>query len=61
VIEWTRGTTLTRYERGLPPGLYVEFLDRYRQRLLATLGDTSPYFYTFKRLLFWGRLAPEPS
>jgi trans-aconitate 2-methyltransferase len=56
VVEWTRGTTLTRYERGLPPELYGDFVDRYRQRLLALLGDRSPYFYTFKRLLFWGRL-----
>ena len=56
VVEWTRGTTLTRYERGLPPELYAEFVDRYRQRLRATLGDRTPFFYTFKRLLFRGRL-----
>jgi trans-aconitate 2-methyltransferase len=56
VVEWTRGTTLTRYERGLSPELYTEFVARYRQRLLAVLGDHAPYFYTFKRLLFWARL-----
>ena len=56
VAEWTKGTTLTRYERGLPPDLFVEYVDRYRARLLATLGEHAPYFYTFKRLLFWGRL-----
>jgi trans-aconitate 2-methyltransferase len=56
VVEWTKGTTLTRYERGLPPELYVEFVDRYRRRLLEVLGDRSPYFYPFKRLLFWGKL-----
>jgi trans-aconitate 2-methyltransferase len=56
VVEWTKGTTLTRYERGLPAELYAEFVDRYRQRLLDRLGDRSPYFYTFKRLLFWGKL-----
>jgi len=58
VAEWTKGTTLTRYERGLPPALYLEFVDRYRRRLLDRLGDHSPYFYTFKRVLFWGRLPP---
>ncbi|MGH8990730.1 MAG: methyltransferase domain-containing protein [Acidimicrobiia bacterium] len=58
VVEWTKGTTLTRYERGLPPELYVEFVNRYRQRLLDVLGHRSPYFYTFKRVLFWGRLPP---
>jgi trans-aconitate 2-methyltransferase len=58
VVEWTKGTTLTRFERALPPDLYGQFVDRYRERLLATLGEHSPYFYTFKRLLFWGKL-PE--
>jgi trans-aconitate 2-methyltransferase len=57
VVEWTRGATLTRYERGLPPELYDQFVDRYRGRLLEMLGDRSPYFYTFKRLLFRARLA----
>ena len=56
VVEWTKGTTLTRYERALPPDRYEEFVDRYRRRLLDTLGERSPYFYTFKRLLFHGRL-----
>jgi trans-aconitate 2-methyltransferase len=56
VVEWTRGTTLTRYEQRLAPERYQEFVDRYRARLLDTLGERSPYFYTFKRLLFWGRL-----
>lgn len=56
VVEWTRGTTLTRYERGLPPDLFTEFVARYRARLLAALGERSPYFYTFKRLLFRARL-----
>jgi trans-aconitate 2-methyltransferase len=56
VVEWTKGTTLTRYEGGLSPELYDQFLDRYRSRLLDVLGDQSPYFYTFKRVLFHARL-----
>jgi trans-aconitate 2-methyltransferase len=56
VVEWTKGTTLTRFERELTPERYAEFVDRYRERVLTTLGDHSPYFYTFKRLLFWGKL-----
>jgi trans-aconitate 2-methyltransferase len=59
VVEWTKGTTLTRFERGLTPELYGEFVDRYRRRLLDVLGDRSPYFYTFKRVLFWGKV-PGP-
>jgi trans-aconitate 2-methyltransferase len=57
VVEWTRGTTLTRFERGLSPELYEQFVDRYRRRLLDVLGEHSPYFYTFKRVLFRARLA----
>ena len=38
---------------------YEAFLDRYRARLLEVLGDRSPYFYAFKRILFWGRLPEE--
>ncbi|HZP27315.1 MAG TPA: methyltransferase domain-containing protein [Acidimicrobiia bacterium] len=64
VVEWTKGTTLTRFERAFPPELYERYLDRYRRRLLDVLGDRSPYFYTFKRLLFWGKLTegeqPDP-
>ncbi len=56
VVEWTKGTTLTRYESGLPPELYEEFVDRYRRRLLDALGDRSPYFYAFKRVLFHARI-----
>lgn len=55
VVEWTKGTTLTRFHDRLPAGLYDRFVDRYRERLLATLGERSPYFYPFKRILFWGR------
>jgi trans-aconitate 2-methyltransferase len=54
VVQWTRGTTLTRYEKGLSPELFAGFVDRYRARVLAVLGERSPYFYAFKRLLFRG-------
>jgi trans-aconitate 2-methyltransferase len=57
VVEWVKGTLLTRYKARLPPGMYAEFLTRYRQRLLSDLGDDRPYFYAFKRILCWGRLA----
>jgi trans-aconitate 2-methyltransferase len=56
VVEWVKGTNLTRFEARLPAGLYAEYLDRYRTRLLDTLGDQRPYLYTFKRVLFWARL-----
>ena len=55
VVEWVKGTNLTRFERRLPAELYAQYLDRYRARLLDVLGDHRPYLYTFKRILFWAR------
>lgn len=55
VIEWVKGTLLTDYERRMPPELYQQYLVRYRQLLLAEIGEHSPYFYAFKRILVRGR------
>jgi len=55
VVEWVKGTALTRFRRALPNELYERFVDEYRRRLLAAIGDTAPYFYPFRRILFWGR------
>jgi trans-aconitate 2-methyltransferase len=53
VVEWVRGSTLTDYERRLPLELWPRFLERYRERLLPRLEETRPFFYPFKRVLFW--------
>src|SRR6266511_2137296 len=53
VIEWARGTLLTDYQRRMPPALFEEFLADYRERLLPRLDQRRPYFYPFKRILFW--------
>ncbi len=55
VVEWVKGTTLTRFQRALPAELFDRFLAEYRERLRAALGDHAPYFYAFKRILIWGR------
>ena len=55
VVEWVKGTSLTRIFRALPPALHDDFVDAYRTRLVAELGDRSPYFYPFKRILLWAR------
>ena len=39
----------------VPPMLYDAFVGVYRDRLRAELDDQRPYFYAFKRILFWGR------
>lgn len=55
VVEWVRGTTLTRMRKALPEELFEPFVDRYREVLLDVLGNQAPYFYAFKRILFWAR------
>jgi trans-aconitate 2-methyltransferase len=55
VVEWVRGTTLTRFARRLPAEVFEDFVEQYRRRLLDELGDRSPYFYAFKRILLWAR------
>jgi trans-aconitate 2-methyltransferase len=55
VVRWVQGTTLTRFTNVLPAALHEEFLATYSRRLLAVLGDGAPFFYAFKRILFWGR------
>ena len=51
VVEWTKGSTLTPYREALSADRYNEFLAEYTTRLVNTLGDERPYFYTFKRVL----------
>jgi trans-aconitate 2-methyltransferase len=56
VAEWVKGSSLTRFRERMDEATYAAFVARYRQRLLEVLGPRSPYFYTFKRILLWGRL-----
>ena len=56
IVEWVKGSVLTWYRERLPADLYVRFLAEYERRLVAELGDRSPYFYTFSRILMWGRM-----
>ncbi|CAN5714311.1 trans-aconitate 2-methyltransferase [soil metagenome] len=58
LIDWVRGTLLTRYRRDLGDDRFAEFLDRYRPSLLERVGDPSgdePYLHVFKRILFTAR------
>ena len=56
VVEWVKGTSLTRFKAVLGAD-HDRFVDEYRRRLVAELGDERPYFYAFKRILLWGRRA----
>ena len=54
VVEWVKGTLLTDYQRRLPDRVYDDFVARYRELLLAELGDERPFPFSFKRILLWG-------
>lgn len=56
VVEWVKGTSLTRFKEVLGPD-HERFVDEYQRRLVAVLGAGRPYFYAFKRILIWARLA----
>jgi trans-aconitate 2-methyltransferase len=55
VVEWTRGTSLTRFTKLLPDDLAAQFIDVYRRRVLDVIGNVSPYLYPFKRILMWAQ------
>lgn len=57
VVEWTKGTSLTRFFARLPKELHEPFVDAYRTELLRRIGEHQPYFFAFKRILMWGRVA----
>lgn len=54
VVEWVKGTSLGAYLNRLEEPARGAFLAEYRRRLIAEIGDHRPYFYPFRRLLFWG-------
>lgn len=53
IVEWLKGSSLTRFKPPLGEDGWLRFVDTYRARLLAELGTRSPYVYTFKRILIW--------
>jgi trans-aconitate 2-methyltransferase len=55
VVEWVRGTTLTRFEKLLEPAMYQQFVADYERELLAEVGEHEPFFFAFRRVLLWGR------
>jgi trans-aconitate 2-methyltransferase len=56
VVDWLRGSTLTRFERAMPSAMFDDFVTTLRGRVVEELGESSPFFYPFKRILIWGRL-----
>ena len=56
VVQWVRGTTLTRFQKQLSPLLFEQFLADYETALLAAIGDHTPCFFPFRRILLWGRM-----
>jgi trans-aconitate 2-methyltransferase len=55
VVEWVKGTLLTAYTSRLPEAEGAAFVAELKKRLIAALGERAPYFYPFRRALFWGK------
>jgi trans-aconitate 2-methyltransferase len=55
VVEWVKGTTLTRFRPYLSEEQFHDFVTEYEGRLLAELGEQAPYFFPFSRILFHAR------
>jgi trans-aconitate 2-methyltransferase len=58
VVDWVKGTLLNAYRQRLEPALYEEFLARYAELLLREVQGGTPFLFTFKRILMWGRRRP---
>jgi trans-aconitate 2-methyltransferase len=56
VVEWMKGTSLTRFRSVLSPREYEDLVAEYRRRVLVALGEGRPYLHLFQRILMWGRL-----
>lgn len=56
VVQWVRGTTLTRFQKVMSAEAFDRFLVEYEARLLEVIGRHEPYFFPFRRILMWGRL-----
>ena len=55
IVSWVEGSLLSEYRRRLSPGLYEQFLRRYRETLFAMVPDERPFFFTFRRILAHAR------
>ena len=55
VVEWVKGTTLTRVRAATDDATYDRFVERYRTRFVEVVGDRAPYTYLFERILLWAR------
>src|SRR5262249_51237039 len=55
IVQWVEGSLLSEYRRRLPAALYAEFVKRYREILFRLVPDERPYFFTYRRILAWGR------
>ncbi len=56
VVEWVRGTMLTRFEKRLERDAFDAFVADYETELIQALGTEEPHFFPFRRILMWARL-----
>ena len=56
VVEWVRGTTLTRFEKRLEPARSTPSSPTTRPNCCGCSETTEPHFFPFRRILMWARL-----
>jgi trans-aconitate 2-methyltransferase len=52
VVEWVKGTTLTRFRAALSAAAYDALLADYERELIDEMGNHEPCFFPFSRILF---------
>jgi trans-aconitate 2-methyltransferase len=57
VVQWIKGSTLTRFKGPMSPETFEVYVAEVQRRVVERLGAVSPYLYTFKRILMWGKLS----
>ncbi len=55
VADWLAGSLLTTYQERLSAERFAELLAEFRRGLAARLPDRRPFFYGYRRILFWGQ------
>lgn len=55
-MQWVCATALTRCQERLSAEAFEEFVADYEAALIATVGDRTPFFFPFRRILMCAKL-----
>ena len=55
-MQWVCATALTRCHKRLAVGVFEESVADYEVALIAAVGDRTPFFFPFRRILMCAKL-----